>query len=111
MSIKCQVTGEIPYNLSPGDKFLITFDISSWLGTDEISSVAYSATDENGVAATVCFDSDLSQKTTTVFKPYIKAGDVDNKKYTLKCLVTTMTSYLKAFYVIIPVNEGKAKKS
>lgn len=110
MSIKVQITGEIPYYLTPGDEFLTSFDIDSWLGTDEIGSVDYSAIDENEEVTVVCFDTDKSTYTTDAFKPYIKAGDDDSKQYILKCLVTTLLSYVKAFYIIIKVNESKAKK-
>lgn len=109
MSIKVQLAAQIPYYLSPGDEFLITFDISSWLGTDQIASVAYSATDETGAADTTCFDTNKSSFTTTIFKPYIKAGLVDAKAFTLECIVTTLLTYKKSFYVIIKVNENLAQ--
>lgn len=109
MSIKVQLTGNIPYYLSPGDEFLITFDISSWLGSDQIASVAYSASDEAGDPDTTCFDELKSSFTTTVFKPYIQAGAVNAKKFVLECEVTTLLSYVKTFYIIIKVNEDLAQ--
>jgi hypothetical protein len=109
MSIKVQLTGNIPYYLSPGDEFLVTFDISSWLGTDQIASVAYSASDETGAVDTTCYDSNKSSYTATVFKPYIKAGAVNGKKFVLECEVTTLLAYKKSFYIIIKVNENLAQ--
>ena len=111
MSIKVQLTGDIPYYLTPGDKFLITFDISSWVGVDQINSVAYSAIDEAGENDTTCFDSDKSEKTATIFKPYIQAGAVDAKKFILKCVITTLLAYVKTFYVIIKVNANLAQQN
>ena len=109
MSIKVELTANIPYYLTPGDKFLISFDISSWVGVDNISSVVYSAIDEAGEVDETCYDTDKSEKTSTVFKPYIQAGTVDAKKFILKCLITTLLAYTKAFYVIIKVNENLAQ--
>jgi hypothetical protein len=109
MSIKVQLSAQIPYYLSPGDEFLITFDISSWLGTDQIASVAYSASDETGAVDTTCYDSTKSSYTATVFKPYIKAGAVNAKAFVLECVVTTLLAYKKSFYVIIKVNEDLAQ--
>ena len=48
MTINCEDTGFVPYEINPDDQFQISFDISTWLDTDTISSVAYSAVDENG---------------------------------------------------------------
>ena len=109
MSIKVQLSAQIPYYLSPGDEFLITFDISSWLGTDQIASVAYSASDETGAADTTCFDPAKSSLTATIFKPYIKAGAINAKAFVLECEVTTLLEYVKSFYVIIKVNEDLAQ--
>ena len=111
MSIKTQLTGEIPYYLTPGDEFLISFDISTWLGTDEIDTVAYSATDEAGETTTACYDSDKSEKTTNIFKPYIKAGDTNAKKFILECEITTVSTYVKTFYIIFKVNENLAQQN
>ena len=111
MSIKVELTVEIPYYLTPGDEFLVSFDISSWIGSDSIDTVDYSAVDEDGEVTVECFNSGKSSKTDTVFKPYIKAGDTDDKKFILKCLVTTLLTYVKAFYVIINVSETKAQSN
>ena len=111
MSIKVQLTAQIPYYLTPGDEFLVLFDISSWLGSDEIQSMAYSAIDETGDVSTACFDSDKSEIAQNIFKAYIKAGDTNAKKFIIKCLVTTLLSYVKAFYIIIKVNENLAQQN
>ena len=111
MSIKVHLTGEVPYYLTVGDEFLVSFDISSWIGTDQIDTVDYSAVDESGTVTVECFDSNKASKTTTIFKPYIKAGDEDQKKFIVKCLVTTLLTYVKAFYVKFEVNEAKAQET
>jgi hypothetical protein len=111
MSIKVQITGEVPYYLTAGDEFLVSFDISSWIGSDQIDTVDYSAVDESGEVTVECFDANKATKTNTIFRPYIKAGDEDQKKFILKCLVTTLLSYVKAFYVKFEVNETLAQKT
>lgn len=98
MSITMENTGMIPYSLSPDDEFQITMDISDWLGTDEISSVTYSAVDGDGTDATATvLDAGKHTNTTTVIKPYIKGG-LDDTIYTIKCLVATSDGDDKAFY-------------
>jgi hypothetical protein len=106
MTIECGITGRIPYDIAPGDEFQVTFDISSWLNGGAISSVAYSAVDEDGVDATaLVLDAAEHDNTDTVIKPYVKGGGTDLKEYTVKCDVTTLTGYVKAFYVKYAVKE------
>lgn len=98
MTIEMQNLGNIPYSLSPDDQFQITIDIATWLGTDEISSVAYSAVDQDGNNETSnVLDAAKHTNTNTVIKPYIKGG-TDDEIYTVKCLVTTTGTDKKAFY-------------
>ncbi len=105
MSITMENTGMIPYSLSPDDEFQITIDISEWLGTDQISSVAYSAVDGDGNDATATvLDAAKHTNTTTVIKPYIKGG-LDDTIYTGKCLVTISDGDKKAFYFKFPCEE------
>lgn len=100
MSINCKTIGEIEQPLGSTDEFQISFDISSWLGTDEISSVAYSAVDERGASATAtALDALKHANTTAIIKPYIKGGAANNKRYTVKMIATTVNVYKKAFYV------------
>ena len=99
MSINCDDVGFVPYAVNPDDEFQITFDISTWLGTDTISSVAYSAVDNDGTdAAAAVLDADNHENTTTVIKPWIKGG-TDATLYTVKMLVTTTAGAVKAFYI------------
>jgi len=99
MSISCDDIGIMPYEINPDDQFRVTFDISAWLGSDTIDSVAYSAADEDGNDETDnVLDSDEHQNTTTVIKPYIKGGTT-GETYTVKMLVTTAAGDKKAFYL------------
>ena len=105
MTINCGIIGVIPYDLTPGDEFLASIDISTWLGSETISAVTYSAKDESGNTVTTCYDSDSSEFTNTMIKPYIKAPSTDDKTYFVKALVTTVNSYKKAFYISFRVKE------
>ena len=105
MTIECDDIGYIPYEINPDDQFQVTFDISDWLGSDTISSVAYSAVDADGTDVS---DDVLSaadhDNTNTVIKPYIKGG-TDGVVYTVKMLVTTTGGDIKAFYIKFVCNE------
>ena len=100
MTINCKTIGEILQPLGSSDEFQVSFDISTWLGTDEISSVAYSAVDETGADATADVLTLANHaNTTTIIKPYIKGGSTNKKQYTVKMLPTTVNGYKKAFYI------------
>ena len=105
MTINVEILGPVPYPLAPDDEFQINFDISSWLGTDTIASVAYSAIDEDEDVVTACYDSEKSVYTNTVIKPYLKGGGTDDKKYIVKAQVTTTNTYKKSFYIDFRVSE------
>jgi hypothetical protein len=99
VQINCEDTGNIPYVLNPDDEFRVTFDISSWLNTDTIASVAYSATDEDlNDATTDVLDAANNTNTTTVIKPYVTGG-TSGKNYCIKMLVTTAAGDEKAFFI------------
>ena len=101
MTIKIDAVGLVPYELAPGDEMQVTIDISDWLGTDEIASVAYTAVDGDGVdAAAAVLVTAKHTNTATVVKPFIKGG-VDGESYVVKCLVTSDAANAdkKAFYV------------
>ena len=101
MSIKIDTVGLIPYELAPGDEMQVTITISDWLGSDTISSVAYTAVDGDGVdAAATVLDAAKHTNTNTVIKPFIKGGE-DGENYVVKCLVTSNAANAdkKAFYV------------
>ena len=98
MTIECLDVADIPYELNPDDQFQISFDISTWLGSDTIASVAYTAYDEDGTdVSTTVLDADSHENTTTVIQPYIKGG-LDAEIYKIKMLVTTAGGDIKAFY-------------
>ena len=108
MSINCGIVGVVPDPVAPDDEVQVTFDISAWLDSYEISSVAYSAVDASGrdVATTVLDDAKHSN-TTTVIKPFIKGGGSGGKRYTIKCIVTTNASNSdkKTFYIKFKTEE------
>lgn len=106
MSVNCKIIGYVEQPLSTGDEVQPTFDISTWLGTDAISSVAYSAFDERGadVTATVLTLAKHSN-TTTVLKPWIKGGATNNKQYTVKMVATTINVEIKSFYIKYSVRD------
>ena len=101
MSINCGAVGVVPFPVAPDDEYQVTFDISSWLGSTSIASVAYSAVDEFGTDATT--DVLVAAKhtnTTTVIKAYIKGGTA-NRSYTVKCVATANNADAskKTFYI------------
>jgi len=106
MSTNCEVIGHIEMPLSSDDEVQPSFDISTWLDTDEIVSVVYSAFDEQGdvVTATVL---ELSKhtNTTTLMKPWIKGGGINHKQYTVKMFPTTVNGEKKAFYIKYKVRD------
>ena len=107
MSTNCKVIGFIEQPLAPGDEVQPTFDISSWLNTDEITGTpVYSATDERGTDVTAdVLTLAKHTNTTTVLKPWIKGGATSNKQYTVKMLPTTLNAEKKAFYIKYSVRE------
>lgn len=105
MTIQCGIVGKIPFDVSPEDKFQVSFDIANWLDEDTIASVAYSAVDKDGETATSSvLDSDKHENTTTVIKPYVMGGGTDEKRYTVKMLATMASGQIKAFYIKFRVN-------
>ena len=106
MTINCNTIGIINSPLGTSDEFQVTFDISTWLGTDTINTVAYSAVDETGADATATVLTLANHtNTTTVIKPYIKGGGTDDKRYTIKMIATTVNVYKKAFYIKFNVRD------
>lgn len=98
-SINIEKVGQIPYALSPESQFQMSIDISTWLGTDTIGSVAYTAEDEDDTDVTSAVIVLLScSNTSTVIRPYIKGGS-NNKIYKVKCLVTTTGGDKEAWYI------------
>jgi hypothetical protein len=104
MTIKCKETGVIPYPIAPDDEFQVDFDISTWMGLDSISSVAFSAVDEDGTNSPGVLNGGGHDSAQTI-QPYLKGGGTDHKSYTVKCKVTTLAGYKKSFYVKFSVDE------
>lgn len=106
MTTNCKVIGQIEQPLSTGDEVQPTFNIATWLGTDEISSVAYSAVDERGKDATAtALTLAKHSNTTTIMKPWIKGGAANNKQYTIKMVATTVNVEKKSFYIKYSVRD------
>ena len=79
MTTNIQTLGTIPYALAPADQFEVTIDVSSWLDSDTIDSVTYSATDEDGVDATESvLNQTLSTYSDTVISAYIIGETLSN---------------------------------
>ena len=97
-TIEIESLATIPDYVHPDDEFAVSIDISTWLDSDTISSVAYSAVDEDGdTATTTVLDAAQHTNTTTVIVPYIKGGTHD-VKYMVKMIVSTAGGDEKTFY-------------
>jgi hypothetical protein len=109
MTINIDNLAVIEQPLSPEAQFQITIDISDWLDTDTISTVAYTAVDgQGGDASTDVLDSGKHTNTTTVIKPYIdctKGPAVSGMSYTVKMKVVTTAGDQEAWYLKFKVRE------
>lgn len=79
-------------------EFAVEIDLSSWLGSETIASVVYSAkclNDSSNVTTTV-LDSTKHANTTTAVKPWIKAGTSGNT-YLVKMTVTGSSGSVEVF--------------
>lgn len=99
MTISCNLYGVIPDPKPPDDAFFAEFDVSSWLGEDTISTVAFSAKDTAGTVVTsTVLDATKNTNTTTIIKPYIKAG-TSGTDYIIAMKVTTAEGDIGTFYI------------
>lgn len=106
MTVYCELIGKIEEPLATTDEVQPQFDISSWLSTDQINSVTYSAYDELGASATTdVLNAAKHTNTTTVIKPWIKGGGTNNKQYTVQMQVTTLNAEKRTFYIIFDVRD------
>lgn len=107
MSTYVDLVGKIEYTLASDSQVQPTFDISAWLGTDTIASVSYSAYDELGAdKSSTVLDALKHTNTTTVIKPWIKGGGVNNKQYTVQMKVTTSsTGEVITFFIVYNVRD------
>jgi hypothetical protein len=109
MSTEFEIVASIEKPLSPDDQFFAPLDVSTWLGSDTISSVVFTAVDSSGRnATTTVLESSENTNTTTIIYPYIKGGGTSDKRYTVKMLVTTASGDKKSFYLKFKVKEFAA---
>ena len=97
--IEFESLAEFPDYVHPADEFGVDIDISTWLDTDTISSVVYTAVDDDGddATSTVLITGQCSE-TSTIMTVYIKGGTHDNW-YILKMVVSTTAGDEKTFYL------------
>uniref|UniRef100_A0A6H1ZIH8 REJ domain-containing protein n=1 Tax=viral metagenome TaxID=1070528 RepID=A0A6H1ZIH8_9ZZZZ len=90
-------------------EWFVLIDLSDWLGTEEISSVTFSAKRKaNGTNATSeVINSTNSTNTTTVIKPFIKGGK-SGETYVVTMKVTTNGSpaSVEEFYLEFRVSDN-----
>jgi hypothetical protein len=82
------------------DAWYVSIDLSTWLGTETISNVVFSAkdlTDESDVTSTV-LDAAKNTNTNTVVKPYIQAGS-HGTKYRVTMKISTAEGSQGEFYL------------
>lgn len=85
------------------DEWFASLDLSEWLGTEEISNVAFEGFDitdgaHSATAATGILDQAKCTFTTTVVKPWIQKGSHGNK-YRIRLQVTTNENAQGEFYI------------
>ena len=99
MTIEFESLAEYPDWVHPDDEFGVDIDISTWLDADTISSVAYSAVDDDGDdASTTVVDVAQCSETTDTITLYIKGGSHD-EWYIIKMIVSTAGGDEKTFYL------------
>ena len=87
-------------------EFPVEIDLTSWVGTDTIASVAYSAVDKadgSDVSSTV-IDAAQCANTTLMIYPFIQAG-TDKAIYVVTCVVTTTAGSIESFYLEFGIND------
>ena len=105
MTIYIDNVAVIEDKIAPDDAFAVDIDISEWLDSDTISSVAYTAVDGKGNSETAnAIDVNKCTNTQTVIKPYL-TGNTNGERYIVKCVVTTTGGDKKTFYVIFECKE------
>lgn len=96
----------------PGAKFFVEIDLTEWLDTEDISSVAYAAKNmETGETVTsTVLDAAKNTNTAKILKPFIQAGS-DNASYCVTMTVTTdeTPASIDEFYVIFSVEDNLPK--
>lgn len=78
---------------APETAYAVAIDIASWLGTETISTVTYSAFDEDGVDVTsILLDSNKHTFSGSVIKPWVRAGTAGKVYLILAVVATTVAS-------------------
>ena len=90
-------------------EWLVSIDLTKWLGTENISSVTYTAKDiktRKTVTSTV-LDTTKCANTTTVVKPFIQAGS-DGATYVITMQVYTNSNPVSRdeFFLVFSVNDN-----
>jgi hypothetical protein len=88
------------------DEHAVEIDISLWLKTETIASVAFTATKvaDGSDASSAVLDSVKSTNTTTSILPWIKGGTA-GERYRIKMNVTGSAASKKTFYLLVDVGE------
>lgn len=90
-------------------KFFVEIDLTKWLGTEDISSVIFTAKnfETKQVATTTVIDTSKCTNSTKVLKPFIQAG-TDGETYLVTMQVTTNgnPASLEEFYLKFKINDN-----
>lgn len=90
-------------------KFFVEIDLTKWLGTEDISSVIFTAKTfgTKQVVTTTVIDTTKCTNSTKVLKPFIQAG-TDDETYLVTMQVTTNGSpaSLEEFYLKFTINDN-----
>jgi hypothetical protein len=87
------------------EKFFVDLDISSWLGTETISQVNFTAKDSAGTDVTATFlDAVKCTYSGSVLKPYIQAGSDGARYYVIMKVTTNQQSY-GVFILLVQVKD------
>jgi hypothetical protein len=88
---------------APQTAYAVEIDIASWLGTETIQSVAYSAVDEDGVdVTTTLLDSGKHAFSGSKIKPWVRAGTA-GKSYLVFAVVTTTVASVDVWGIHVTV--------
>ena len=89
-------------------EWLVEIDLTSWLGTEEIDSVVYTAINKSdgSDATAVVLDQANCTNTTTKIYPFVQGG-VDKATYVVTCVVTTdgVPPSIESFYLEFDIND------
>ena len=88
------------------DEEFVEVDIATWLSTETISSVSFTAVDSDGVDATATvLNVGASTYSGSVLQPFIKGG-VNLERYTVVCQVTTSGGSKQEYRIKFRIKEA-----